>query len=143
VWFVKETKNKALIRWGENEEYGKVLVDRNRSVQLAVDQLNEQRILFNGNKEDWQSFFDHCMNIYRIKEITGDENDPQYGWRWVWKRKGPDHWFMSMVYALVGMDKYAESLAEIVKKGPAFGVRGGNTDGSMYGGQIIRGEQAF
>lgn len=117
VWFVKETKNKALIRWGENDESGKVLVDRNRTIQLAVDEINERRIVFNGSNEDWQPFFEHCMNIYRVKEITGDENDPQYGWRWVWKRKGADHWFMSMIYALVGMDKYAQDGATIVKKG--------------------------
>lgn len=115
VWFVKETKTQQLIRWGENDEQGKVLVDRNRTIQLAVDQLNDQRISFNGSKEDWTPFFEHCMNIYRVKEITGDENDPQYGWRWVWKRKGPDHWFMSMIYALVGMDRYAEDLATIIK----------------------------
>lgn len=116
VWFVKETKSKELIRWGEDKEYGKVLVDRNRTIQLAVDQINEQRISFNGSKEDWTPFFNHCMNIYRVKEITGDENDPQYGWRWVWKRKGPDHWFMSMIYALVGMDKFRESGAVVVGK---------------------------
>lgn len=116
VWFVKETKSKAFIRWGEKEEFGKVLVDRNRTIQLSVDQLNEQRILFNGNKEDWTPFFEHCMNVYRVKEITGDENDPQYGWRWVWKRKGPDHWFMSMIYALVGMDRYADAEAQIIRK---------------------------
>ena len=121
VWFVKETKNKGLIRWGENEEYGKVLVDRNRTIQLAVDQLNDQRILFNGTKEDWQPFFEHCMNIYRVKEITGDENDPQYGWRWVWKRKGADHWFMSMIYGLVGMDKFGQGLAEIIHKNSGMG----------------------
>jgi hypothetical protein len=117
VWFVKETKNKVLIRWGENEEAGKVLVDRNRTIQLAVDEINEQRILFNGTKEDWQPFFEHCLNIYRVQEVQGqDENDPQYGWRWVWKRKGPDHWFMSMIYALVGMDKYAQDQAKIIRK---------------------------
>jgi len=142
-WFTKETKDKNLIRWGENAEFGKVLVDRNRTIQLAVDQLNEQRILFNGSKEDWQPFFDHCLNIYRVKEVQGDdENDPQYGWRWVWKRKGPDHWFMSMIYALVGMDKYSESQAEIIKAGPAFGVRGSNVNGDVYGGRFIRGEIA-
>ncbi len=117
VWFVKETKSRELIRWGEDKEFGKVLVDRNRTIQLAVDQINEQRISFNGSSEDWMPFFQHCMNIYRIKEITGDENDPQYGWKWVWKRKGPDHWFMSMIYALVGMDKYSESMATVVGKG--------------------------
>ena len=133
VWFVKETKNKNFIRWGENEEYGKVLVDRNRIIQLVVDEINEQRVTFNGTKEDWQPFFDHCLNIYRIKEITGEENDPQYGWRWVWKRKGPDHWFMSMIYALVGMDKYAEDLAQVISKDKFMqGVEtGSRTDGTI------------
>ena len=140
VWFVKETKNKSLIRWGENEEYGKVLVDRNRVIQLAVDQINEQRLTFNGSSEDWAPFFEHCLNIYRVKEITGDENDPQYGWRWVWKRKGPDHWFMSMIYALVGMDRFAENLAQIIKKNNFMeGVKQGMTENTPA--VFIRGDK--
>jgi hypothetical protein len=137
VWFVKETKTKQLIRWGENEEYGKVLVDRNRVVQLAVDQLNEARMAFNGSLEDWQPFFNHCLNIYRVKEIT-DENEPTYGWRWVWKRKGPDHWFMSMIYALVGMDKFAEDLAQIIGKDKFMaGVpTGSDVNGMITGGRL-------
>lgn len=138
VWFTKETRSKQLIRWGEGEEAGKVLVDRNRTVQLAVDQINEQRITFNGTKEDWEPFFEHCMNIYRVKEITGDENDPQYGWRWVWKRKGPDHWFMSMIYALVGMDKYGTDIATIIKRDNLPITIGSNVDGSMQGGGMLK-----
>ena len=81
----KETKNKRLTDWGIDKEYGKVLADRNRVIQLAVDQINESTVTINGNKEDWQPFFNHALNIYRFKEISGiDENDPQYGWRWVW-----------------------------------------------------------
>lgn len=135
-WFTKETKNKQLIRWGEDEEYGKVLVDRNRTIQLAIDQINEQRLSFNGTKEDWQPFFEHCLNVYRIKEITGEENDPQYGWRWVWKRKGPDHWFMSMIYALVGLDRFGMETAQIIPVRDNFMkgvIRGSNADGSISG----------
>lgn len=120
VWSNKESKNKQLIKWGEKEEYGKVSIDRNRVIQLVVDEINEQRTVFNGSKEDWQPFFEHCMNIYRVKEIQGEENDPQYGWRWVWKRKGPDHWFMSMIYARVGLDRFTEALAQIISKKPSF-----------------------
>lgn len=141
VWFVKETKDKKLIRWGEDKEYGKVLVDRNRTIQLTVDQINEQRITFNGNQEDWKPFFEHCMNIYRIKEITGDENDPQYGWRWVWKRKGPDHWFMSMIYGLVGMDRFAQDLATIINKNSFPAQLGSSADGNVGGDRFIRGEK--
>ena len=115
----KETRNKEIIKWSETEgERGKVTVDRNRMVQLIVDQLNEHRMTFNGSKEDWQPFFNHCLNIYRVKEITGDEGDPQYGWRWVWKRKGPDHYFFAMLFALVGFDKFKEASATIVGMTP-------------------------
>jgi hypothetical protein len=92
-------------------------------IQLTVDQINEQRIVFNGSKEDWQQFFEHCLNIYRVKEITGDENDPQYGWRWVWKRKGADHWFLSYCYARIGLARFSQDLAQIITKtSPLQGV---------------------
>lgn len=135
-WFVKETRNKQLIRWGEDEEYGKVLVDRNRVIQLAVDQFNDLRMTINGSKEDWQPYFDHWLNMYRVKEISGaDENDPQYGWRWVWKRKGADHFALSTIYALVGMDKYAEALTQFIGKDKfTSGVQtASNADGVIIG----------
>lgn len=116
-WFTKEKKSQQIITWAQNDELGKVEADRNRLIQLAVDQINEQRLLFNGSKEDWQPFFEHCLNIYRIKEITGEENDPQYGWKWIWKRKGADHWFMSMVYALIGLDRFGQDGAKVIHKG--------------------------
>lgn len=136
-WFVKETKTQQLIRWGENQEQGKVLVDRNRVMQLAVDQINDSRLVINGTASEWQPFFDHCLNIYRAREIT-DENEPTYGWRWVWKRKGPDHWFLSFIYAMVGMDKYAEDLAQIVKNDGY--MRGVQTGSDVNG--VITGRRA-
>lgn len=117
-WFTKETKNQQIIRWGNDDESGKVLVDRNRLIQLVVDQITEKRIGFNGTLHDWQPFFNHALNIYRVKEITGEENDPQYGWKWVWKRKGPDHWMLSLCYAMIGFDRYATAKAQIVGTDP-------------------------
>ncbi len=119
-WFVKETRNQTLIRWGEDEEQGRVLVDRNRVIQLAVDEINDGRAPINGTLEDWQPFFTHALNIYRVKEIIGEANDPQYGWRWIWKRKGPDHWFLSYVYARIGMDRFSQDLAQFVRKDNTF-----------------------
>ena len=138
VHSVKETRTQQLIRWGDDEEYGKVLIDRNRVMQLTVDQLNDNRLSFNGSLEDWQPFFEHALNIYRVKEITGEANDPQYGWKWVWKRKGPDHWFLSMVYALVGLDRYAEDLATIIsKKGPLSDIPVGTDAHGAVTGQRL------
>lgn len=117
-WFTKEKRTQQIITWGENDEDGKVQADRNRLIQLTVDELKDNRLSFNGSEEEWQPWFDHALNIYRVKEIQGeDENDPQYGWRYVWKRKGPDHWFFSGLYARIGLDRFSQDLAQIVHKG--------------------------
>ncbi len=114
-WFVKETRNLQIIRWADNDEDGKVLVDRNRMIQMTVDEWKERRFPIWGIFEDWKPFFTHCLNIYRTKEIEGqDENDPQYGWRWIWKRKGADHFLMSAIYARVGLDRFAQDLSQVI-----------------------------
>jgi hypothetical protein len=120
-WFTKETKNQEIIRWVDEEAgktVNKILVDRNRMVQMTVDEFGEERLPFWGTREDWQPWFDHAKNIYRVKEVQGDdENEPQYGWRWVWHRKGPDHFFFSGIYARIGLDRFAQDLAQVIKKG--------------------------
>ena len=146
-WSNKESKSEQLIKWGEDDEFGKVSIDRNRMVQMAVDEIKEQRMTFNGTKEDWMPFFEHAMNIYRVKEIQGDnENDPQYGWRWVWKRKGPDHFWFSFIYALVGFDRFSEDLAQIVSKDkfmskiPVASDELGQVSAKQVGARIIKNE---
>lgn len=116
-WFTKEKRSQQIITWAENDELGKVEADRNRLIQLVVDEFKEQRSPIWGNVTDWQPWFAHALNIYRVKEITGEENDPQYGWKWVWKRKGADHWFLSYCYARIGLDRFAQDLATIIHHG--------------------------
>lgn len=146
-WSNKESKSQQLTKWGDDDEFGKVSIDRNRVVQMIVDYIKEQRVVFNGTKSDWQPFFEHAMNIYRVKEITGkDENDPQYGWRWIWKRKGADHWFFSLVYAWIGFDKFGQDLAQIISKDKFMGNIAvasdaqGNIAAKQVGARIIKNE---
>lgn len=131
-WFTKETKNHEIFRWVD-EENGtsvcKVLVDRNRAIQLVVDEIKEQRFPIWGIATEWQPYFDHWLNIYRVQEIKGEETDPQYNWRWVWKRKGADHWALSTVYARVGLDRFAQDLAQIIH--PGKGAMEGVSKGIM------------
>lgn len=112
----KVSKTMQLAKWGENDEDGKVSIDRNRSVQQLVEELKDQRFPIWGNKEDWQPYFNHCLNIYRVKEMQGEEGDPQYNWQYIWKRKGPDHWFMATLYARVGLERFAQDLAQFINK---------------------------
>ena len=119
-WFTKETKTQQIIRWGNNDEEGKVLADRNRLIQLVIDEIKEQRFPIWGTREDWQPYFDHWLNIYRTREMQGEEGDPQYNWRYVYKRKGPDHWALATCYARIGLDRFAMDLATIIHKGSAL-----------------------
>lgn len=125
-WFTKETRTQEIIRWGEKDEAGKVLADRNRLIQLVVDEMKEQRTPFWNVDGGWQPWFKHALNIYRVKEIQGEsEDDPQYGWRWVWKRKGADHFFLSYCYARIGLDRFSQDLTQIIPmngKGALDGV---------------------
>lgn len=137
-WFTKETKNMEIIRWGENDERGRVLVDRNRAIQMFVDEIKDRRVVFNGSKEDWQPWFTMALNVYRVREETGEIGDPQYNWRWVWKRKGDDHWFLSGIYTRVGLDKFAGDMAQIIKQDSFLaGVqKASNVDGTITANQF-------
>lgn len=119
-WFTAETKTQQIIRWAEGEEYGKVLVDRNRAIQIVVDEIEDKRFPIWGSKEDWQPYFNHWLNIYRVREHKGELDDPQYNWRWVWRRKGPDHWSMATVYMRVGLDRFAQDLAQVISKNDSY-----------------------
>lgn len=100
-FYRKDRKTREVIQWGEKEELGKVTVDRNRMLQLMVEQMREgDRIKLNGTREEWKPFAEHFGNIFRVKEET------PYGIEYKWERKGADHWVHSLLYALVGWDRW-------------------------------------
>lgn len=118
-FYRKDKKSSEIIRWGTKEEYGIVTVDRNKMMQLIVEHLREPGlIILNGTVDEWEPWAEHFDNIYREKVIVNDlpdrDNRSLYGNEYVWKRKGPDHYVHTLVYAAVGLDKYGQSLAKIV-----------------------------
>lgn len=118
-FYNKDRKTVDFVEWGENEEYYKVRVDRNRMMTLMVEQLREVgRIPLNGTPEEWQEFANMFGNLYRekllIKETPGKDNRELYGAEYVWKRKGPDHYAHALLYAIVGLQRYGGEPATIV-----------------------------
>lgn len=118
AFYQKDKKNIDVIKWGEGSEYGKVIIDRNRYIQLVVGYLKEgKRIRLNGSPEEWKEYADHWANMYRekivIKNQQGKDDKSLYGAEYIWKRRGPDHWAHATIYALVGMEKYGQSLASV------------------------------
>lgn len=112
-WYRRDKTGKEMIKWGTGDEFGTVVVDRNRMIQLTVEQLRDiGRIMFNGSQNDWREYAIHFDNIYRVTKINGLGVAEH-----VWERNGPDHFVHTLCYALVGLDKFATSMATIVEPG--------------------------
>ena len=125
-----DRKTVDFVEWGENDEYWKVRVDRNRTLTLMVEQLRDVgRIPLNGTKEEWTEFASHFGYMYRekllVKETRGKDNRDLYGARYVWKRRGPDHYAHALNYALTGLQRYGGEAATIVGESPYAGMKSG------------------
>lgn len=109
TWYRSDRKTQEIIKWGQADKYGEVYADRNRLIQLFIDEMVDRRVTFNGTESEWQDYIVHWMNIYR----TWEEN--ALGVReFKWERQGPDHWVHATMYARIGLDKYQETKAEVV-----------------------------
>lgn len=118
-FYQKDRKTVELVQWGEDEEYGKVKVDRNRMMTLVVEQLRDTgRIRLNGTKDEWAEFASHFGNMYReqvvVKNMPEKDDRSLYGNEYIWKRNGPDHYCHALLYAIVGLQKYSGELAKII-----------------------------
>ncbi len=126
-YYRKDKKGAEVVKWGKDNEHGVVTVDRNRMIQLIVEQLRDQgRIRINGLPEEWTEWAEHFGNIYREKVIVKDTPDKDdrslYGNEYIWKRKGPDHYVHTLLYAMVGLDRYGQSMAKITGTDPLEGI---------------------
>jgi len=113
VWlcsFSRVKRADQLIRWGEKEEYGRVLADRNRMIQMVLDEFADQRLPIHGNQDDWAEYYSHWHGMGRIKEIDAIGN-PVYVWQ---KADGNDHWALATVYWRIGMDRFSKQSSAIV-----------------------------
>ncbi len=109
VWYRRDKAGVELIKWGENEEYGKVTADRNRLIQLFIDEMVDKRVTFNGNESEWQEYTTHWLNIYRVWE----ENALGVK-EFKWERTGADHYVHASMYARIGLSKFSETLATVM-----------------------------
>jgi hypothetical protein len=110
VWYRRDKKGTEMIEWGKDNEYGKVTADRNRLIQLFIDEMMDKRVVFNGTESEWQEYISHWLNIYRVWEENA------LGMKeFKWERSGPDHYVHCSIYARIGLDKFAETMAKIVE----------------------------
>lgn len=109
--FGADRKTKQLVRWGQNDEQGAVIADRNRTIQITVDEFIDGRIPVEGNENEWYDYWLHWNNLTRVKE-----EDPKTGEikRKIWVRSGDDHWALATTYWRVGMDRFGSAQGSII-----------------------------
>ena len=135
-YYQKDKKSIELADWGNDEEYWKVKVDRNRMMTLLVEQLRDVgRIRLNGTPDEWAEFAEMFGNIYRerieTKETKGKDDRKLYGNEYVWKRNGPDHFCHALLYAIVGLQRYGGEAAKIVGSHPLAGLKVGTVNENL------------
>lgn len=90
-----------LVKFGEDNEFGTVWIDRNRMISLTAQEFKDARIPLYGTPQEWWDYWTHWSNIYRIEEITGLGTK-----RYKWERNGADHLVHATVYARAGASKF-------------------------------------
>ena len=108
-YFQQDRKSMQLIKWGEHEEFGKVIADRNRMIQLVVDEFNNRNYILN-IKKDWHPYYVHWSHIYRLVEEDKITKLPKY----VWHRNDRDDWVLATVYLRIGLDRFVDQDAEFL-----------------------------
>jgi hypothetical protein len=100
--YARDRKTMELFRWGTKDEFGNVLVDRNRAMQLVIDEMRDKRFaLYNGDKNSWWDYYLHWSHIYRITE-----EDSLGVKRYAWLRSDRDDWVHATVYWRVGVSRF-------------------------------------
>jgi len=113
--FGTDRKTKELIRWGKNDEDGSVIADRNRCIQMVVDEFIDGRIPLQGNEADWYDYYLHWNSLTRIKEFDQKTMEVK---RKVWVRNGADHWSMATVYWRIGLARFGNMEHKVLGEAP-------------------------
>jgi len=132
--YSRDRKTMQFVRWGEKKDYGNVVADRERMIQLVVDEFADGRIPLQGNQDDWMDYYSHWDTMYRINEWEEAQRRGNKGYvysspyRWE-SSTGNDHWAHATVFWRVGMNKFGKGKAMIMQdrlefeKGVEIGVK--------------------
>lgn len=106
-----------------NMEERMVNVDRNKYVQLVVDEFIAGRIPLQGTEDDWYDYWLDWNNLTRIKQVDALTGEFK-GYKWV--RSGRDHRALATVFWRVGMTRFGNGVGKVIT-GDAATIKTGKT----------------
>lgn len=113
--YQRDRKTLQLIKWGDNDENGNVQVDRNRMIQLVIDEFRDSRIPLNGSQDDWYDLALHFTHVYRVSEVNA-LGVPESKW----ERFDDDHYLHCVTYWRVGMSRFGSQEGKVFTGEPAY-----------------------
>lgn len=95
---------KELVKWKSGDEYGACNADRNRMIQLVVDEFRTKRIRVHGDESDWYEYWLDWNNLSKTKIVDPVTNQIK-GYKWV--RNGRDHRALATVFWRIGVSRFS------------------------------------
>lgn len=100
--YARDRKTYQVVRWGKGEEAGNVTVDRNRMMQMVIDDFANKKIPLQGTQDDWSEFESHFATLYKVTTLD-TLGVPVSVWE---SSNGMDHFCHAVSYWRTGMDKF-------------------------------------
>lgn len=121
AYYRQDRKSEDIFSWNDDE--CSVVIDRNKTIQLVIDELTDRRIPIYGNETDWYDYWVHWSHIYRVSE-----EDTLGQIKNKWMRSDRDDWVHATVYWRAGMDRFMSGQGAIINIQESIGETGYTTD---------------
>lgn len=119
-FFRADKKNDELVTF--NDEDGSVVADRNKCIQLMIDQMADKRLAIYGTEADWHEVWLEFAGMYRTEEESS-LGTPVF--KWNKPSTGRCDYPFAILYYLIGMDKFADQASTFHEgRASSFGSRG-------------------
>lgn len=121
AYYRQDRNSEEIFKWDDNE--CSVTIDRNKTIQLVIDEFTDRRIPIQGNETDWYDYWLHWSHIYRVSE---ENNLGQLKYKWL--RSDRDDWVHATVYWRAGMDRFMSGQGAIIDIQTELGEVGYTSD---------------
>lgn len=120
VYSTTPRNSDQIAKWNDTDKT--VLIDRDKIIQLVVDEFTEKRIPLQGQAHEWMDYWKHWSRLYR----TVDENEmgiQKFHWS---KSDIPCDFPFATFYWRVMFDRFAESAVSFAEptRNAAFAIEG-------------------
>ena len=111
-FFRADQKNDSIIRWDDDD--GTVIADRNKLIQLVIDEMTEKRMPIYGTEADWNDVWLEWAGMYRTEE---ESNLGTPIFKWNKPPTGRCDYPFAMVYFRIGLDRFLDVSATFHEAG--------------------------